>query len=278
MHMQRLRIVPVLAIAAMGSAALAQPGGEGRQGQRAFDPAQFIDRMMENDANGDGKLSREELPGRFAERMFESGDTNGDGLLDRKELEAAAVNMRGGGAQRPGRLAPEGAAPGAQRPVPGAVSVEGEQVSFHDHMEQAGRALRRLRRSEFTSETREDDLGYLQTVQSSIIGAKSKIAEVKMAAAAKEKYGDDHAAYRRDFRMAMVQAMIETLSIETALLEGDAPAARESLNYLLEAQSRAHDIFQADEEEGDAEATRPARTLQRGDRPTPAIRRPDGGG
>lgn len=62
------------------------PGGPGG------DPARFVERMMENDKNGDGKLTAEELPGPMAQ-MVQDGDKNGDGALDREELTAAVEEM-----------------------------------------------------------------------------------------------------------------------------------------------------------------------------------------
>ena len=92
----------------------AEGGGDGGQRPR-FDP-------MQSDADGDGKLSREEAPERLRE-VFVEIDTNGDGFLDAEEL-AARRARRGGGAGGGGRGgnaeggdagAPEGASP--QRPA-----------------------------------------------------------------------------------------------------------------------------------------------------------------
>lgn len=103
MNWLALAVVPVLGLAA--ASGLAQQGGQpsvqpiqpGRQPGRQFDPAQMIDRMMQQDTNGDGKLSREEVAGGPGERMFERADSNKDGYLDRAELEA------GFAARQPGR-------------------------------------------------------------------------------------------------------------------------------------------------------------------------------
>lgn len=66
------------------------PGGaEGEGGGRRFDPFQ-------NDADGDGKLSREEAPERMREN-FDEIDTNQDGFIDAAELEA----RRAARSQRP---------------------------------------------------------------------------------------------------------------------------------------------------------------------------------
>ena len=55
------------------------------------DPAR---RMLQFDADGDGRISRQEAPGRVQDR-FDRIDTNGDGFLDADELHAMSA-MRGG--------------------------------------------------------------------------------------------------------------------------------------------------------------------------------------
>ena len=64
-------------------------GGRDGQGPRRGrgDPAQFIARMMENDHDGDGKISLDEAPERMQDR-FDMMDANGDGFLEKAELEA----------------------------------------------------------------------------------------------------------------------------------------------------------------------------------------------
>ncbi len=94
-----MNIRTTLGLAVLASSttlALAQPGGGGGGGRPGGppDPQQFIDRMMQNDANGDGKLSRDEVPGRFAERMFDNNDANGDGFIDREELPEGGRGLR----------------------------------------------------------------------------------------------------------------------------------------------------------------------------------------
>jgi collagen type III alpha len=76
------------------------PGGPGGPDMAA--------RLMENDKNGDGKLSREELPDRMQQNM-ERLDTNGDGFVDKAELEVMANRFRGqGGPGGPGGRRPGG--------------------------------------------------------------------------------------------------------------------------------------------------------------------------
>ena len=59
---------------------------------------QMLERLIQADANGDGKIQKAEAPERMA-GMFDRLDANSDGELDKEELEAIAQRMRGG--QRP---------------------------------------------------------------------------------------------------------------------------------------------------------------------------------
>jgi len=79
------------------------PGGQGGQGG-----AQFRQRLMESDANGDGNIQKDEVPERM-QGMFDRMDGNADGVLDEQELSAAA---QGRGGNRGG----QGAAP-SEAPV-----------------------------------------------------------------------------------------------------------------------------------------------------------------
>jgi len=106
------------------------PGGPGGQGG-GFGGGDFVARLMENDKNKDGKLTRDELPEPM-QRMFERGDANGDGAMDKAEIEAMAQRMRqfqdggrggpggpggqGGFGGRPGQGGPGGQPGQPQRP------------------------------------------------------------------------------------------------------------------------------------------------------------------
>ena len=62
------------------------PGGFGRRdGERGDGGGDFVERMMANDKNKDGKLTKDELPERM-QRMFDNIDTNKDKELDKAEL------------------------------------------------------------------------------------------------------------------------------------------------------------------------------------------------
>lgn len=76
-------------------------GGFGGPGG-GFGPEAFVARMMESDADKDGKLSKSELPER-ARGMFDNADADKDGFLTKEELTKAAQAFGGGrGGRGPG--------------------------------------------------------------------------------------------------------------------------------------------------------------------------------
>lgn len=109
------------------------PGGpEGRRGGGGIPP------WKEIDANGDGKIAREEAPERMKER-FERMDRNGDGFIDQEEQEAVnrfIRQMRQGGPDRPpeDRLpgGPQGRSPDGERPEQDRRGGEAPQASRPD--------------------------------------------------------------------------------------------------------------------------------------------------
>ena len=79
-----------------------RPGGQPRRGDG---PAGGFtaDWLLGMDRNGDGRLSKEELPGQMRERMSRM-DADGDGFIDRSEAEALERRFRqrgAGGGTRP---------------------------------------------------------------------------------------------------------------------------------------------------------------------------------
>lgn len=101
------------------------PGRGGPEDPRggSFSPEAFLKRMMSLDRNGDGKITKDEMPERM-QAMLKRADANGDGAIDKKEAESIAKRMgqmqRGGpdrGAGREGRgQRPGGDRPGGDRP------------------------------------------------------------------------------------------------------------------------------------------------------------------
>ena len=71
------------------------PPGRGAPGGGSFDPAE---RLRQFDEDGDGRITRDELPDRM-ERMVDRFDINGDDVIDTAELEAMTEQIR----QRPRR-------------------------------------------------------------------------------------------------------------------------------------------------------------------------------
>ncbi len=63
----------------MGRGGFGGPGGEGGEGG-----AQMVERLLEMDANKDGKLQKDEVPERL-QSMFARGDKNTDGVWTRKK-------------------------------------------------------------------------------------------------------------------------------------------------------------------------------------------------
>jgi hypothetical protein len=232
-----------VALAQRGDQPPRRGGQEGQpQGRRGGDPSQFIDRMMQNDKDGDGKLSRDELPGQFADRIFQRADANEDGFLDRAELEQFAQSRSGRGQERPGDR--EGA-PEMARPT------------FEGAMRQGGRALRALRGSAFDASSRKEDLRAIQEIQRSLLMAKAQFGEVPMSPKAKEKFGDDKAAYDKAFHSHLIKALAETLTLETAVIDGNSDDASASLTRLRDIQGEGHELYQQE---------RPRRGGERGQR------------
>ncbi len=246
MHRKLTTAVTLLALSG-GALALSQPERPGQPGQRAGqpgqrggqpgqrDPAQFVERMMERDANGDGKLQRDELPEQLAARFFESGDANGDGALDTKELMAVMAQRgeRGAGAGQPAEREP-----GATRAQP----------NFEGAMRLAGRGMGGLRRSELSAESRQRDLQNVQMLQQSLIAAKGATSTAPRSEQAQEKFNSDD---KLDvaLRMDLLRVLKETINLEMALLEGDREAAEESIGRISEIEKRGHDMFQPRHEE-----------------------------
>ena len=220
-----------------------QPGQPGQDGQRPgmrggqVDPAQMVERLMNMDQNGDGKLSRDEMPPMLVERIFERADTNKDGFVERTELEVIAKEggaLRGmGGQGGQGGQGRGGAAGGAP--------------NMEASMKQANGAFRALRASALDASTQKADLEAVQRLQMGLVASKGAAAVVPMSDAAKAKFGEDKAAYEREFRKAMITSIMTAFEIENAILSGNTAAAKAALEKLHESEESGHKLFQKDE-------------------------------
>ena len=70
----------------------AQGRGEGPPGRRDRPPGALIERLMQMDQDGDGKVSRKEAPENM--QNFDRFDANGDGFIERSEAEKVAERIR----------------------------------------------------------------------------------------------------------------------------------------------------------------------------------------
>lgn len=85
-----------------GSAGGGRPGGGGGRGN-----------LMDNDKDGDGKISKDEAPA-FMQQFFDRMDANSDGFIDQAEISKARQSRQrsGAGGGRPGGPGGSGGGPG----------------------------------------------------------------------------------------------------------------------------------------------------------------------
>ncbi len=196
---------------------------------------------MEYDEDGDGKLSKSELPERMVGLMFVQADTNKDGFLDRAEIEVFFESRNLDRVRGDRRSRGEGSGP------PG--RGVGGQGGFDSFMSAAGRSLRGLGKSEFSAGSLEDDLQRMSDLQAALVGAKSRLTTIEMSEDARKQFGGDVAAYQRAFRLELVAALVESLKLEQAIIEPDGRAAAATVEKLTTIRNRAHAIFQPKDED-----------------------------
>ena len=196
-------------------------------------PEQIAKRLLQEDKNGDGKLSQDELPQQLRQ-AFEAMDTNHDGLLDESEVLAFSKMMASRESSRGG-----GAGGGAQ--------------NFEGAMKQTNRGFKALEKSTFDPAGKAQDLASIQMVQAGLLAAKGMISTVKMAPQAKEKYGNDTAKFESDMRSQLLATLTLSIALENAVIRGDAAGAKELVSKLDAEEEEGHEMFkpQENEEKGD---------------------------
>jgi hypothetical protein len=86
------------------------------QERGGFDPVQMIDRIFENDKDGDEKIAKDEATERMRSR-FETIDTDEDGFLTKDEVKAMFGQRQRGGGERGGFAGGRGGMEGRGGPV-----------------------------------------------------------------------------------------------------------------------------------------------------------------
>ncbi len=98
MPIRRIALTGGLLLAAIGTAAAHRQGDRdgGRAvrggGSRSRTPEEMVKRLLEGDQNGDGKLSKAELPS-YLQPRFKEFDLNKNGILDREEIVKMAQRL-----------------------------------------------------------------------------------------------------------------------------------------------------------------------------------------
>jgi Ca2+-binding EF-hand superfamily protein len=126
------------------------PEGEGRRGPEGEAGGNVVEEMVKTlmafDANGDGKLSKSELPERM-QGLFDRADENKDGFLTADEIrKLAAVQARPPQNDGPGERGGPGRDMNFIRmdPVLAAVDTNGDGVLSSEELRNAPKAIRKL--------------------------------------------------------------------------------------------------------------------------------------
>lgn len=121
------------------------------------------------------------------------------------------------------------------------VTEEHEETPMEEQMERVEDAMRFLRRSIRKPESRADSLAHVQECQEGLLLAKE--LEPMMLARIPEA---ERAAFKRDFRLGMVEALEAFLEMERALLEERDDDAKELYKKAAGLEDPAHERFTED--------------------------------
>ena len=117
-------------------------GGPGERGEaRPPDSAELVKTLMAFDANGDGKLSKAEVPERM-QGLFDRADADKDGVLTAEELNKLAASQAGPDGQ--GGEGPRRRGGMRMDPVMAALDADQDGVLSADEIKNAGVALKKL--------------------------------------------------------------------------------------------------------------------------------------
>ena len=76
------------------------PFGQGRGGPGGPGGGDFVEFVMGFDNNGDGKVTKDEMPERMQQRLLQRADANGDGAIDKQEAEKMTDRFGRGGPEQ----------------------------------------------------------------------------------------------------------------------------------------------------------------------------------
>lgn len=198
---------------------------------------EMVKRIMQNDKNGDGKLSPEEFPAQLREEAAIM-DTNKDGFIDKPEVEAFAKAQEAEFAKMRGNRA----APRVRGAGGGPQDMEGA-------MKQSNRGFKGLEESEFDASSKKQDLESIQLIQAGLVAAKGLIGTAPMAPQAKAKFGDDTEKYQLAMRTELIETLNVAIALEQAVLANDSKTAKSLYEKLSKEQDEGHELFKKEEED-----------------------------
>ena len=81
-----------------------------------------------------------------------------------------------------------------------------------------------------------------------LMASLSKVGEVKMTKAAKEKFGEDQDAFQREIKRSILGVARAAIDIEEALLDNKPEDAAKHMQKMIELRDTAHNLYQPEEQ------------------------------